>query len=300
MDDIASVREPADDTTPHPKPASTPPTITAITAITASVQALSRPGVSRYHAPQQIQNWSVKMANTRMGVIPALLLGAGIAFAGLQVGQGIERFRMADRTITVKGLAERDVQSDFAVWTLSFRRAANEFSAVQQTLTSDRDRVLDFLRAQGFSDAEIDVRPLQVQDLLAREYGSENVALRFNGQGQVTVKSARIEAVAAASNKVDPLIAAGIQLGGDGGGDWPSYQLRGFNDIKPQLLEEATRSAREQASKFAADAGARLGPLKNANQGAIRILDDDGSDMDSSRTMGKRLRVVSTFEFGLE
>ena len=294
MCDIASVREPADDTTPHPTPAATTP------AITASAQALSRPGVSRYHAPQQIQNGRVKMANTHIGVIPALLLGAGIAFAGLQVGQGIERFRMADRTITVKGLAERDVQSDFAVWTLSFRRAANEFSAVQQALTNDRDRVLDFLRGQGFSDAEIDVRPLQVQDLLAREYGSDNVALRFNGQGQVTVKSARIEAVAAASNKVDPLIAAGIQLGGDGGGDWPSYQLRGFNDIKPQLLEEATRSAREQATKFAADAGASLGPLKSANQGAIRILDDDGSDMDSSRTMGKRLRVVSTFQFGLE
>ena len=290
-------------TIPRPIPPSVPtltvPTLTGTTP-TASTQALSQPGVSRYHAPQQIQNGRVKMANTHIGVIPALLLGAGIAFAGLQVGQGIERFRMADRTITVKGLAERDVQSDFAVWTLSFRRAANEFSAVQQTLTSDRDRVLDFLRAQGFSDAEIDVRPLQVQDLLAREYAPENVALRFNGQGQVTVKSARIEAVAAASNKVDPLIAAGIQLGGDGGGDWPSYQLRGFNDIKPQLLEEATRSAREQASKFAADAGARLGPLKSANQGAIRILDDDGSDMDSSRTMGKRLRVVSTFQFGLE
>ena len=222
------------------------------------------------------------MADTRIGLIPALLLGGGIAFAGLQVGQGIERFRMADRTITVKALAEREVQSDFAVWTLSFRRAENEFAAVQQALTSDRDRVLDFLRGQGFTDAEIDVRPLQVQDLLAREYGSENVALRFNGQGQITVKSARIEAVAAASNKVDPLIAAGVQLGGDGNGDWPRYQLRGFNDIKPQLLEEATRSAREQATKFAADAGAKLGPLKNANQGAIRILDDDGSDMDSS------------------
>ncbi|ENO86697.1 SIMPL domain-containing protein [Thauera linaloolentis] len=240
------------------------------------------------------------MAEAKIGLIPALLLAGGVAFAGLQVGKGIERFRMADRSITVKGLAERDVKSDFAVWTLSFRRAADEFSAVQQALTSDREQVVSFLRSQGFDDAEIEVRPLQVQDLLAREYGPERVALRFNGQGQVTVKSARVEAVAAASNKVDPLIATGIQLGGDGHGEWPSYQLRGFNDIKPLLLEEATRSAREQATKFAADAGARLGALKNANQGAIRILDDDGSDMDSSRTIGKRLRVVSTFEFGLE
>lgn len=240
------------------------------------------------------------MAEGRIGLVPALVLAAGIAYAGVQVGKGIERFRLADRSITVKGLAERDVKSDFAVWTLSFRRAANEFSVVQQSLTADRDRVVAFLRQQGFTDAEIEARPLQVQDLLAREYGSERVALRFNGQGQVTVKSARVEAVAQASNKVDPLIEAGIQLGGGEEGGGPRYQLRGFNDIKPRLLEEATLSAREQAKKFAVDAGATLGPLKSANQGAIRILDDDGSDMDTSRTIGKRLRVVSTFEFALE
>lgn len=240
------------------------------------------------------------MAEGRIGFVPALILAAGVAYAGVQVGKGIERFRLADRTVTVKGLAERDVKSDFAVWTLSFRRAANEFSAVQQALTTDRERIVAFLRGQGFTDAEIEPRPLQVQDLLAREYCSERVALRFNGQGQVTVKSARVDAVALASNKVDPLIEAGIQLGGDDAGGGPRYQLRGFNDIKPKLLEEATLSAREQAKKFAVDAGATLGPLKSANQGAIRILDDDGSDADTSRTIGKRLRVVSTFEFTLE
>ena len=240
------------------------------------------------------------MAEARIGIVPALILAAGIAFAGVQVARGIERFRMAERTITVKGLAERDVKSDFAVWTLAFRRAENEFGRVQQALTADRERVLAFLREQGFTDDEIEARPLQVQDLLAREYGAERVALRFNGQGQVVVKSARVDLVAAASNRVDPLIEAGIQLGGDGGEGAPRYQLRGFNDIKPRLLEEATLSARDQARKFAADAGATLGPLRNANQGTIRILDDDGSEMDSSRTIGKRLRVVSTFEFTLE
>lgn len=240
------------------------------------------------------------MAEARIGIVPALILAAGIAFAGVQVARGIERFRMAERTITVKGLAERDVKSDFAVWTLAFRRAENEFGRVQQALTADRERVLAFLREQGFTDDEVEARPLQVQDLLAREYGSENVALRFNGQGQVVVKSARVDLVAAASNRVDPLIEAGIQLGGGDGDGAPRYQLRGFNDIKPMLLEEATLSAREQARKFAADAGATLGLLRNANQGTIRILDDDGSEMDSSRTIGKRLRVVSTFEFTLE
>lgn len=126
------------------------------------------------------------------------------------------------------------------------------------------------------------------------------MALRFTGQGQVLVKSARVDAVARAANASDPLIQAGIQLESPDGFAGPRYQLRGFNEVKPQLLEEATRNAREQASKFAADAGATLGALKSANQGVIRVLDDDGSDMDSSRTIGKRLRVVSTFQFALD
>ncbi len=72
------------------------------------------------------------------------------------------------------------------------------------------------------------------------------------------------------------------------------------NELKPVLLEQATGNAREQATRFAADAGARLGQLKNANQGVIRVIDDDGSDMETGRTIGKRLRVVSTFEYALD
>jgi uncharacterized protein len=55
----------------------------------------------------------------------------------------------------------------------------------------------------------------------------------------------------------------------------------------------------DQAEKFAAEAGARLGPLKNANQGVIRITGDDGNDFDDGSSRVKRLRVVSTFEYEL-
>ena len=152
------------------------------------------------------------MTTARIGLLPALLIAASVAFAGWSVGQGVERFRMADRSVTVKGLAERDVQSDFAVWTLGFRRAGNDFAGVQQSLSEDRNRVVAFLREQGFGEDEIEVRPLQVQDLLAREWAPQEIALRFNGNGQVLVKTARIDAIGKAANGVDPLIQAGIQL----------------------------------------------------------------------------------------
>lgn len=232
--------------------------------------------------------------------LSALLLAAALLVGLLGVGNGIERFRMADRSVTVKGLAELDVRSDYAVWSVRFRRAGQSFADVHQALADDRQRVVQFLRAQGFSDDELDPRPLKVQDLLAREWGSGQVALRFNGSGEVLVRSVRVERVEVASAGTDPLIAAGLQLDTDAGMGSPQYQLRGFNDIKPRLLAEVTANAREQAERFAADAGARLGALKSANQGVIQVIDDDGSGESFGRTIGKRLRVVSTFTYYLD
>lgn len=241
------------------------------------------------------------MNNLFPRLMAAFLVGLGIALAGFAVSHGLERFRMSDRSVTVKGLAEKEVQSDFAVWTLSFRRAGGDFGGVQQALSADRDKVTAFLKTRGFTDAEVQARPLQVQDLFAREYVQGNQPLRFNGTGQVLVKSARVAEVDAAARAVDPLIQADVQLGGEGEGQsGPRFQLRGFNDVKAPLLAEATRNAREQADKFAAEAGAQLGPLKNANQGVIRITGDDGNDFDNGSSRLKRLRVVSTFEYELK
>ncbi|MBL0917946.1 MAG: SIMPL domain-containing protein [Hydrogenophaga sp.] len=229
-------------------------------------------------------------------LLAAALVGAGIAVAGLAISHGLERFRLADRTVTVKGLAEKEVESDFAIWRLAFRRGGGSFGDVQKALSTDRDAVLAFLKARGFKDDEIEIRPLAVQDLLAREYGGGQQQLRFQGTGQVNVKSARVGDVQAAALAVDPLIQAGVQISSDGGGN-PEFQLRGFNDVKAPLLSEATRNAREQAEKFAAEAGATLGPLKIANQGVISISGGDGMDHDNGGSRVKRLRVVSTFVY---
>ena len=235
-------------------------------------------------------------------ILPAVLVAVGLTLGGWFIGQGLQGFRQADRVLTIKGLAEQDIVSDYAVWTLSFRRAAQSYDEVRRALTADREAVVQFLISQGFSEKEIERRPLQITDLQAREYGQTSVTFRYTGVGSVTVRSERVHAVAQAANAIDPLISQGVQMSQDersGGG--PRYLLRGFNDIKPALLAQAIGNAREQALKFAADAGTKLGPLRRANQGTIQILDDDGGDgFSSGGSIRKRLRVVSTFEYTLD
>jgi uncharacterized protein len=235
-------------------------------------------------------------------ILPAVLVAVGLILGGWFIGQGLQGFRQAERVLTIKGLAEQDIVSDYAVWTLSFRRAAQSYDEVRQALTADREAVVQFLISQGFSETEIERRPLQITDLQAREYGQTSVTFRYTGVGSVTVRSERVHAVAQAANAIDPLISLGVQMSQDeraGGG--PRYLLRGFNEAKPALLAQAIGNAREQALKFAADAGTKLGPLRRANQGTIQILDDDGGDgFSSGGSIRKRLRVVSTFEYALD
>lgn len=239
-----------------------------------------------------MQGWRVT------AVISAVCVSIGLGVGGWYVNKGLQHFKTEDRSVTVKGLAEQSIKSDYVIWPLQFRRAGNDINQVRHSLMEDRQRVLDFLRENGFKDDELDVQPLAVLDLLTREWGNENVPMRFHGVGTITVKSPRVDIAAAAANKIEPLIQAGVPLA-IGDNDGPRYQLRGFNEVKVTLLEAATHNAIEQAEKFASDARSELGKLKHANQGVIRLLDDDGEDTESGRTINKRLRVVSTFEFAL-
>lgn len=232
-------------------------------------------------------------------VVSALCIAIGLGAGGWYVGKGLQQFRTGDRAITVKGLAEQSVKSDYVIWSLQFRRAGNDIHQVRQTLDDDRKQILAFLNQQDFKEAELDIKPIFVQDLLAREWSSEKVPMRFHGRGEIIVKSSRVDNVAAAVNKIDPLIQTGIVLDMDESAG-PRYQLRGFNEVKATLLGAATRNAIEQAEKFAQDAGTKVGTLKQANQGVIRMFDDDGEDTETGKTINKRLRVVSTFEFALD
>jgi hypothetical protein len=229
--------------------------------------------------------------------LSALVVALGLAIGGALIGGGLEHFRMADRTIVIKGLAEQSVDSDHVTWPLTVRRAGNAFLEVQQALATDRDKLVAFLHGLGFSDAEMEIRPLVVSDAYSREYASSNSPTRYSGSTLVIVHTARVDAVASAALATDPLIADGVQLDA---GTGPQYALRAFNDAKGPLLKAATENARAQAIKFAAESGAKLGKLKSANQGIIQISGTSGNPYDSASSREKRLRVVSTFEYYLE
>lgn len=222
------------------------------------------------------------------------LLALGLAVMGYELGSSAIRFKEFERAVTVKGLSEREVTADIVVWPIHFTGADSDLTALYAKLEADAREVLAFLAAKGFATSEITVAAPTITDKLAQRYGgNEQVQLRYTASQVITVYSAKIELARSAQNDLAELGKKGIAFGG------AEFQRTEFlftklNDIKPAMIEEATRKAREVAEKFAADSNSRLGKIKTANQGQFSV-----NDRDSNTPHIKSVRVVATVEYYL-
>jgi hypothetical protein len=243
----------------------------------------------------------------KAAIIVGCCLIVGLTAAGYFIGRGTARFKSEVRTVTVKGLVEREVSADEAVWTLSLRRAGDDLGEVHRRITKDRDAVLAFLQQQGFNGDEVSRLPTRTVDKLAREFGQPQAGERFRYlvTSAVVVRTGNVEQVHKAIGATEELLKAGVILDGEreGGGANPRFVLSKFNELRPQLLAAATKNARAVAQQFAADSGVTVGKIHSANQGSMQIFGSDGNDESApfspTSTPVKKIRVVSTFEFEL-
>lgn len=239
------------------------------------------------------------------GIIGICIL-AGLAVGGYFIGKGSARFKSETRTVTVKGLVERDVKADKAVWVLNFRRAGDDLKEVNARISTDRETTYAFLKTKGFKDEEILRQPTRTIDKFAREYGQANEKFRYFVTGSLVVTTQNVELVTKVLGTTEELLQSGVVLDGqqDGGTANPRYIVSSFNDLRPKLLADATKNARATAQQFASDSGTTVGRIRSANQGMIQIFGSDGNDESApyspTSTPLKKIRVVSTFEFELK
>jgi len=237
---------------------------------------------------------------SRLG--PAALLALGAVLAGGLVGRGVERFRQEDRYVTVKGVSEREVRADLALWPLQFSSAGNDLPLAQARLDRDAARIRAFLVEQGIDTAATQLQAFRVTDREANPYQSPGGGPRYIISQTLMVRSTDPDRVMAASQRVGALVDAGVVLssGPEYGPGGPTFIFTGLNDIKPAMIAEATARAREAAEQFARDAGSRLGSIRQANQGIFVILArDQAPGVSEGNQLEKTVRVVATVEYFL-
>ncbi len=237
------------------------------------------------------------------------LLAIGLIVGGWLLGSQIKATRLSDRYVSVKGLVERTVKSDLAIWSLSYKEAGDDLAQVYAKTEADKKTILEFLQQQGIQSSEIDLGVIRVVDTQANEYGGpQRPAHRYIVEQPITVRTSRVDQVGAAAQKSLVLVQKGIVLNSERG-QALSYKFNGLNSIKPDMISEATRNARSAAERFASDSGSKVGAIRTARQGVFSIVaanqggaggEDGSSDYNADASLMKTVRVVTSVDYYLE
>ncbi len=236
-----------------------------------------------------------------------ILLALGMSSAAFILGYQTRNIGAGRQSITVKGLAEKPVQADYAEWTIGLRVEGATFAEALNRLRRERPKLDGFLSQQGFDaqarkeEAE-SVTPNMVEEQLANDR-TRMVQKGFIASQSLVVTTRDLTAAAKAAK-------AALQWEAEGNPVFysaPLYLVTGLEDIKMSLIGAATQNAQKRAEEFAKNGNVRVGAMRSASQGAFYILmpsasaeaSDYGGIYDKS-TVDKIAKVVVTIEYNID
>lgn len=228
-------------------------------------------------------------------IISAVVVALGIGLLGLFIKQGIDNYSYRDRIVSVRGLAEREVKANSVTWPVVYQCAANDLNTIYRDITAKSTAIVDFLKANGIEENEIEVIAPSVTDNQANPYVNMAPLNRYTVNGVIVVTSKNVDLVTSLVKRQSELLKEGVAVVSGGWDNRITYDYTELNTIKPEMIAEATANAREAAKKFADDSDSKLGKIKTASQGQFSI-----TDRDSYTPYIKNVRVVSTITYYLE
>jgi len=233
----------------------------------------------------------------RGNLFTGLFIAIGLAVAGYFVSQTIYNAKVALNTAEAKGLAERRVKADRANWTVGFSVAGASKAELPKLFKKAEDyqkTILDLLKKNGFDEDEIVIGAVNYHYTEFRDENKKLVDQSHALIGTISVETQKVELVGKVRTAISKLIAQGIPIRNEA----PTYHFTKLNDIKPDMLREATTNARIAANEFAENAGVKVGGIRSALQGGF-IVRDAGDQYEDTKKIEKDVRVVTTITFYL-
>lgn len=228
-------------------------------------------------------------------IIGGIAFLAGCLVIGLFLKSSVNTFKQYDRTVTVRGLSEQEHLADIVIWPIRYTETGNNLEEIYQKLDESSEKVRQFLQDNGISAEAISSATPVVTDRSAQFYGDSNFQFRYVAVQTITVYTDNVQGTRDIMNQMVELGKQGVTITGDEYYDRTEYLFTRLNDIKPEMIEEATKEARKVAEKFAEDSNSRLGKIKTASQGQFSI-----SPRDNNNPHIKNVRVVSTIVYYLD
>ncbi|PZU14557.1 MAG: SIMPL domain-containing protein [Sphingobium sp.] len=221
----------------------------------------------------------------------AAVLAFGMIAGGYFLGDGLTRAKAADRSVTVRGLAEKDVTADLATWSISYSATGFDLPTVRAEIDANTKELRAYFEGLGFKPDELKPVGAGVNQWLNNGVSTITITQKMLLRTNDIARAQR-----AVAQQFD-LVRRGVTLQ-EGSG--MRYSFTKLNDVKPPMVAAATRDARAAAEQFAKDSGADVGGIKSATQGYFSIEPRDGEGGEGgSDTPFKKVRVVTTVDFYL-
>ena len=223
-------------------------------------------------------------------IIVAGIVAFGLLLLGLCLKGGIDNFTNKDRRVTVKGLAEREVDADKVVWTLTLEESADELNPMFTRLNQQVDVIKNFLKEKGIDGkGDVSVTTFSVNDNLSNVWGDEKPRYHYTVRRSVVVSSNDTHFISDLRSQTDELIDRGIIVESDNA----EYEYTQFQKLKPEMMAEAIANAETTAKQFAENSHSKNNKIVEAGQGEFSIDDAD-------IPYKKKIRVVSTITYSLK
>ncbi len=226
--------------------------------------------------------------------IPGIFIAIGLTVLGYFILTSVKYYKSRDRVVNVKGLAEKEVKANIAIWPIAYKQVGNNLTALYDEMEQKQLMIKDFLIKSGFEKNEISFGQFVAKDRAAEVYSNPNLKFRYVLKNTITIYTKNVDLARSTMNKIGNLGKKGIAVEPQDWDNRTEFLFTGLNEIKPEMVEEATGKAREVALKFAKDSDSKLGKIKTAYQGQFSIF-----DRDSNTPHIKRVRVVTTMEYYL-
>jgi len=220
----------------------------------------------------------------------AAILAIGIILLGWFIKSGIDNFSNKDRKVTVKGLAEREVKADKVIWSISTNDMGNDLPTLYQSINEKTSKIKAFLKQNGIDEQEVTVNPPTVNDLESNQWSENRKNFRYIINTTLTVSTKKVDLVKTAIFRQAELLKQGVAIEGSN----PQYEYVSFQQMKPEMMEEAIKNAQKTAEQFAKASDSELGKIQTAGQGQFEI-----GDRDQNTPYIKKVRVVTTVTYSL-
>ena len=242
-------------------------------------------------------------------IMAALALVIGLIGSAAVLGDSLRLMKKGERFVSVRGVAEKEVKADLAIWPIRVRVTQNDLAEANRSADEARKKVLAFLSSNAIAPADIASQTQRVEDRQAKDYNTGREMFRYLVEYTILVRSTEVDKIQQVSQMTDKLAAAGVVLASQGNWDRsaPQFIFTQLNAIKPEMMASATQSAREVATQFASDSDSRVGAIRRATQGLFSISDrdkttqgDGAGGASGASDLNKKVRVVVTVDYFLE